>query len=148
APLVADFAFSPDSPIAGDPVAFTPSVAGGVSPYTLSWDFGDESSASGDAVAHVYGSAGTFDVTLTVLDSGGASTTIVKSVTVAPTPLVADFTGDPASPGEGDIVTFVASATGGTGPLPFEGVLGDGRVGAAPSPARRQAAGPQTGTLT
>ena len=147
APLVADFAFSPDSPIAGDPVAFTPSVAGGVSPYTLSWDFGDESSASGDAVAHVYGSAGTFDVTLTVLDSGGASTTIVKSVTVAPTPLVADFTVDPASPGEGDIVTFVASANGGTGPFSFAWDFGDGSVDSGPSTTHVYVAGAYTVTL-
>src|SRR5207245_5592082 len=76
APLVADFAFSPDSAIVGASVAFTPSVAGGVSPYTLSWDFGDGSPKSGDRVAHLYGSPGTVAVTLTLRDSGGASTTV------------------------------------------------------------------------
>jgi len=95
----------------------------------------------------VYGSAGTFDVTLTVLDSGGASTTIVKSVTVAPTPLVADFTVDPASPGEGDTVTFVASANGGTGPYSFAWDFGDGSVDSGPSTTHVYVAGAYTVTL-
>jgi PKD repeat protein len=46
------------------------------------WDFGDGNTASGTLVAHVYAAAGTYLVTLTVTDDGGASSTCTASVTV------------------------------------------------------------------
>jgi hypothetical protein len=45
-----------------------------------SWTFGDGSSASGQTVTHVFGSDGIFDVTLTVTDDRGGSTTAVVAV--------------------------------------------------------------------
>ncbi len=147
APLVADFVFSPESPMAGDSVAFTASVAGGVAPNTISWDFGDGLSNSGDSVVHAFGTAGSYTVTLTVVDSGGASTRVVKAVSVSPLPLVADFTFDSASPREGDTVTFVASANGGTGPYAFAWDFGDGNVSSDSSATHVFVAGSYTVTL-
>jgi PKD repeat protein len=47
-----------------------------------SWTFGDGSSGSGANASHAYSSAGTYDVALTVTDSGGATGTVTKPVTV------------------------------------------------------------------
>ena len=47
------------------------------------WDFGDGSTASIESPEHVYISAGTYNVTLTVRDNNGATDTVVKTITVA-----------------------------------------------------------------
>jgi PKD repeat protein len=59
-----------------------------------SWTFGDGAVASGVTAAHAYASAGTYDVTLTVTDSGGATGAATKSVTLNPpnVPPTAGFT--------------------------------------------------------
>lgn len=46
------------------------------------WDFGDGATGSGDQVAHNYGRAGTFSVTLTVTDDRGGTGSTRKTVTV------------------------------------------------------------------
>jgi subtilisin family serine protease len=46
------------------------------------WSFGDGASGSGVTVTHTYAVAGTYAVTLTVTDDGGASGILSKSVTV------------------------------------------------------------------
>ena len=48
-----------------------------------SWDFGDGETGEGESVSHTYGEAGTYNVTLTVTDDGGKSSTVQKSVQVA-----------------------------------------------------------------
>lgn len=143
----ADFAFSPSTPVVGDSVSFAASVSGGAPPYTFAWDFGDGSSGSGDTVAHAYGTAGSFAVSLTVVDSGGASTRVVRSVSVVPSPLVADFTIDPASPVAGGNVTFAASVNGGKGPYSFAWDFGDGNVSSGPYANHSYAAGSYIVTL-
>ncbi len=74
---VADFEYSPDPfdypghPIQGETIAFDASASydpdGGV--ITLyEWDFGDETSDTGQSVTHAYDTAGSYLVTLTVTD--------------------------------------------------------------------------------
>src|SRR5437588_4085828 len=44
-PLTISFSYSPTNPVAGSPVTFTSSETGGVPPYSLSWNFGDGTTA-------------------------------------------------------------------------------------------------------
>jgi PKD repeat protein len=48
------------------------------------WDFGDGSSAKGEAVSHTYTAAGTYTVTLTVTDSAGREGSTTEEITVEP----------------------------------------------------------------
>src|SRR5207244_1166933 len=45
--------------------------SGGVPPYSYSWNFGDGSTGSGTAPAHVYTNTGTFAATAIVADARG-----------------------------------------------------------------------------
>jgi phage baseplate assembly protein gpV len=55
-------------------------------PVTLSWDFGDGTSASGDSVSHAYAAPGTYQVTVTATDEGGLKMQRHATVTIAPAP--------------------------------------------------------------
>jgi PKD repeat protein len=81
-----------------------------------SWSFGDGTTASGSVVAHTFGTAGTFNVMLTVTDAAGTSATLRQLVTVsnvgAP---VVTFTVSPNPPLAGQLATFSATATPATG---------------------------------
>ena len=47
------------------------------------WNFGDNTTDTGEAVTHTYAAGGTYQVTLTVTDNGGATATSTQNVTVA-----------------------------------------------------------------
>jgi PKD repeat protein len=66
---------------------FEANVGGGTEPYTYSWDFDDEGSTSGEesdeqTVSHTFEEAGSYDVSLTVTDSGGQSASDSVEITV------------------------------------------------------------------
>jgi len=71
---------------AGESVRFSPQIAGGFSPYSYQWDFGDGATATAPSPNHSYSSAGSYTVTLTVTDNKGntASQTRKDYVTVLP----------------------------------------------------------------
>jgi PKD repeat protein len=75
---------------------------------SYAWSFGDGTSGSGKTVNHTYAACGTYQVTLTVRDSGGATTaTQPTNVTVSQCMHVGDL--DPMSTKQGN--TWTASVT-------------------------------------
>ncbi len=64
-----------------------------------SWNFGDSTTSTATNPSKTYSAAGTYNVTLTVTDNGGATNSVTKSVTVAST-------------GGGSVLTNGVAATG------------------------------------
>jgi PKD repeat protein len=87
---VATFTFSPTAPRAGQSVTFDASsslAASGRSITTYTWSWGDgtpATSSSSPVVSHVFGFAGTFNVTLTVTDNTNVSASTSQAVTITP----------------------------------------------------------------
>jgi PKD repeat protein len=81
------------------------------------WDFGDGGRSSGRTASHAYASAGTYVVTLTLVDGVGRSQSRSQSITVlAGTNPTAAFVFSPTSIRVGTQVNFNASASrGGAG---------------------------------
>jgi PKD repeat protein len=99
---------------------------GTVASYT--WDFGDGTTATGVTASHVYATAGTYPVTLTVTDNSGASGTTAQSITINPaaagwlaadtfTRTVTDGFGTAELGGAWTATTAVTSVGAGTGQL-------------------------------
>jgi len=129
---VADFTYSPLSPLVGEVVTFNASTStpDGGTIISYDWDFGDFTTASGMVVTHAYSVEGNYTVTLTITDSEGLSDMTSKSITVRKPP-VADFTYLPLSPLVGETVTFDASGStpdGGT-IVSYDWDFGDGTTG-------------------
>jgi PKD repeat protein len=76
----------PYSGMAGMPVAFDGSASsdpdGRIASY--SWDFGDGSTGSGASPEHAYRTAGTYNVTLEVMDADGARDSAMTTATIVP----------------------------------------------------------------
>jgi hypothetical protein len=62
-------------PDVGTSVPFTAIITGGVSPFNVTWSFGDGSLAYGSSVSHVYGRSGSFSINVSVVDFAGARVT-------------------------------------------------------------------------
>src|SRR5207249_4709135 len=118
-PLTASFAMTPSSGlIVGQLASFTASVSGGTSPYTINWNFGDGTTASGNPVNHSFNMPGTYTVTVTVTDANGMIATIPAGILVNPLTLAVTISG-PTTGTVGTAVTFTATGSGGTTPYTF-----------------------------
>ena len=119
--------------------ASSSSDAVGIDSY--SWDFGDESSDTGDVVSHIFDNPGSFDVTLTATDAAGnsASTSVVITVNDVTIPSAAfnwsyvNETGgtvvNAAMEGEPTIFNAGASTDNSNGDLTYNWNFGDGQLG-------------------
>jgi len=80
AAIIADFSYSPASPIVGQEVQFLDNSQG--SPTSWTWNFGDGATSTAKNPTHAYSQSGTYTVKLTV-SNGTASSSQSKSLTVS-----------------------------------------------------------------
>ena len=120
----------PYSGTVGTPILFTATATGAVSPvYT--WTFGDGTSGNGQSTFHTYATAGTFPVTVSVVDaSTGATGSSTTTATVGSSGVITGgIAGGPYSGVVGGAITFSASTPAGyTSPI-FSWNFGDGTTG-------------------
>ena len=83
-PLTVEISSNDTEAIAPATFEFEADVGGGTEPYTYSWDFDDESSEESDeqTVSHTFEEAGSYNVSLTVTDSGNQSASDSVEITV------------------------------------------------------------------
>src|SRR5919106_135399 len=83
-PLTVEISSNDTEAIAPATFEFEADVGGGTGPYTYSWDFDDESSEESDeqTVSHTFEEADSYDVSLTVTDSGSQSASDSVEITV------------------------------------------------------------------
>ena len=108
-----------------------------------SWDFGDGATGTGPTPTHTYLEAGTYNVTLQVMDDAGATDSIGTSATIVMPvnqPPVADANG-PYSGIVGSAVTF--DGTGSSDPdgsiIAYDWDFGDGNTGVGATPTHSYA---------
>ncbi len=105
----ANFDYAPKPVIAGQLVTFT-DLSGGA-PTAWAWDFGDGATSGVQNPTHTFGSAGTYQVTLTASTVGGSDSRTI-SVLVRPRAPVADFNFSPNNAQSPVTVNFVDASTG------------------------------------
>jgi PKD repeat protein len=79
------FVFSPSTPVIGQAVQFNASASKAVAGHSIVayvWNWGDGATGTGQLTSHSYTLAGTYNVTLTVTDDAGQSSTATQTVTV------------------------------------------------------------------
>ncbi len=98
----------------GQPVSLTCTPAGGASPYSFAWTFGDGSTGTGQTVSHTYATVGSKTVTCTVTDNLGTTANGATTLTVSSDPTVTASASHP-SVDVSQPVTFSATPSGGSG---------------------------------
>ncbi|MBI9031107.1 PKD domain-containing protein [bacterium] len=94
APLTVDFSANLTSTTVGTTIQFTSNVSGGIAPYAYEWDFDNDGFSDSEAVnpTHIYNQAGTYSVSLYVVDNNLDERTLVKTdyITIASNIVYAD----------------------------------------------------------
>ena len=117
-PLVVDFEFN--EVCFCNSTTFTDKTTGGVKPYTWYWDFADGDNSTTQNATHHFDAAGTYTVTLNVIDNDSPPTTASQTynVTVNEKP-TADAGSDKSISSCGGSVQIGGSSTGGTPPYTY-----------------------------
>ncbi|MFC2018962.1 DUF4349 domain-containing protein [Chloroflexota bacterium] len=63
----------------GEDIQFANQIAGGFSPYSYQWDFGDGSTSTTGSPVHAYSKSGSYTVSLTVTDDRGNTDSEIRS---------------------------------------------------------------------
>lgn len=134
--------FTVTNPCLGEPVQFTNFSSVGSGSYSSFWDFGDGNTSTAPNPSHLYASAGTYTVALTVTSDQGCTDSIQRSVTLRPIP-VASFVGDSVC--EGTPTTFTNSSSISSGSLSYAWELGDNSSSISSNPVHTYG---QDGTYT
>jgi PKD repeat protein len=85
-PPIADFIYSPSSPNTGASILFTDNSTDDGFIASWDWDFGDGSTSTTQNPTHSFAAAGTYAVSLTVTDDGGATDSYTVNITVTSLP--------------------------------------------------------------
>ncbi|HYG78197.1 MAG TPA: PKD domain-containing protein [Planctomycetota bacterium] len=137
----------PPAPLTGQTVTFTVGVVGppGVTSSFL-WNFGDGSGSVEPTPKHVYATAGTFTVSVTVTDNAGHSLSTNTSLNVTEAPaisaleLTSPISANPAAPGIRETVGFSVGVAGPPGAvLSYLWDFGDGSSSSAAAPTHAYA---------
>ena len=130
------FTFTPATAADHENVVFDASTSRstGLSPIAeYRWDFGDGTTGRGQTVNHAFPAAGTFSVTLTLVDTLGRTASITRPYTVEGGTLpTARATPSPRDPAVGTPVVFNASAStaaAGRRIVRWDWTFGDGTTG-------------------
>ncbi len=101
----------------GSSIEFSGLASGGTSPYSYSWDFGDESTSTDQNPTHSYSAVDTYTATLTVIDDAGSTATDTAEVTVSEAteddnaPSIGNIGHSPSTVTSDDTVTISAKVT-------------------------------------
>jgi PKD repeat protein len=90
--VIARFTVAPSGLAVTVDAAASTCTGGAVNCDEYNWDFGDGGTATGASQAHTYATAGTYVITLTVVDTGVGEASTTKTVTVRGAGPVADGT--------------------------------------------------------
>ncbi len=116
----------PTTGTADSAVTFTATGSGGTTPYTFAWTTtpGSPASGTGASFSTTYSAVGIFIVSVMITDANANTSIASQNVTIVALPISANFTVS-TSPTIGVQVTFVASASGGTGGYSYSWNFGD-----------------------
>ncbi len=118
----------------GVPEEFQVSGGGGTPPYRFQWDMGNGLESTWAEFSVPYGDPGTYLVTFEATDAAGAIEVTHLLVYVVPGVTGAASLND-SSPTAGAPITFVASASAGSGPYTYFWSFGDGGWSTSPDPS-------------
>src|SRR3989449_123204 len=135
-PLNVTFRMTTSLAAVNETVSFIATGGGGSGGYTCSWDFGDNTSATGCSASHAWNATGSYRVLLSVTDSSGHHGSSAQSVDVIMA-LIASFRVGPTPAIVGETAQIIAHPTGGIGPYNCTWDFGDasGATGCAVSHA-------------
>jgi PKD repeat protein len=125
-PLVASISAERSLLDVGQPDYFTCTPSGGSAPYTFSWDYGNNSSAPGEAAeSHAFASPGAPTVSCLVTDASLSQSSAATSLTVDPDPVL-NLTINRTTADRGEPIAFGCTSTNGTAPVGLGWSFGNG----------------------
>src|SRR5918996_1854502 len=135
-PLTVEITSEDTEGIAPATFEFEANVAGGMQPYTINWDYGDEGTSGGEEereendedVEHTFDVAGTYNMRVSVTDSTGrtASDSILIIVDEPPPLTAVNIISNGTEGIAPATFEFEANVAGGTGPYTYSWEFGDG----------------------